>query len=72
MQDYVIARLKLRAGETDRATSLLGQSVETGDPAVLRQMRRDQELWVGAIGNEDFDRLTAPSGQPAAPTTVGR
>jgi hypothetical protein len=67
MQDYVVARLKLRAGDTDIATSLLGQSLQSGDPEVLRQVRRDEELWVGAIGADSFGRLTSQPAQPAAP-----
>jgi len=71
MQNYIAARLKLRAGETDRASSLLRQSVETGDPEVLGQLRLDEELWIEAVGTEGFEKLTTSTGDPATPG-VGR
>lgn len=71
LQNYVSARLKLRAGETDRASSLLRQSVETGDPEVLEQVRLDEELWINGLGAEGFRRLTTSTGEPSTPG-VGR
>lgn len=67
LNQYLVARLKLRAGETDTASSLLRQSVRTGDPEVLRQARLDEGLWIDALGTEGFEELTTSTGDPAAP-----
>ncbi|MGA0058545.1 MAG: hypothetical protein ACO3RU_03065 [Planctomycetota bacterium] len=67
VQDYFLARLKLRSGHTDTAGSLLERSIGTGDQEVARQCRRDRDLWVAGIGAERLDRFMTPRAELATP-----
>ena len=67
LRDYCLARLKIRAGEIDRALELLKRSVDGSGPMVRRLLRQDREIWAPCAGDERFRSLQAPSGEVLAP-----
>ncbi|MDA0932374.1 MAG: hypothetical protein O3C51_02850 [Planctomycetota bacterium] len=67
LQDYFLARLKLRSGDTDTAGSLLERSLATGDQEVERRFRRDRDLWVAGDESGRFEQLMTPRAELATP-----
>lgn len=70
VEEYQVARLKLRSGHAEEARELLTHSVTDRNPEILRRLANDRQMWEATFGAEDVGRLLETT--TATPATVGR
>lgn len=67
LEQYHVARLKVRAGDVETARETLERAAGSGNPEVLRRMTQDDRLWIAALGEKRYQELSgSAASEPAA------